>query len=51
MKKQYVAPEFEIVRILLNDICNGVVHTSFEDGGQNHGWGFDGDEDDDFPGD
>lgn len=48
MKKEYKTPEFEVVKFILEDVCNQVVHTSFEHGGGNSGWGFGDDEDDDF---
>lgn len=48
MKKEYAAPEFSVVRFKMEDVMGAVVHTSFEQGGQNSGWTFNDDDDDIF---
>ena len=51
MKREYVTPDLEIVAFLLNNVCNDVIHSSYENGGYNYGWGFGNDDDDDDFGD
>lgn len=46
MRKEYIVPELEIVAFTLNSVCSDVIHSSFEHGGNNPGWGL-GDDDDD----
>lgn len=47
LKKEYTVPELEIIAFTLNSVCADVIHSSFEKGGNNSGWGFDNDDDDD----
>lgn len=51
LKKEYIEPELDIVKLSFGNLCGDVVHTSFEEGGHNSGWGFDDDDDDDNFGD
>ena len=46
MKKDYITPDFEIITFHLENVCNGVIHASFENGGDNSGWEFNDDFDD-----
>lgn len=50
LKKQYEAPEMELISFCMSSVLRDVIHTSpeFERGGQNRGWTFNDDGDDYF---
>lgn len=48
MKKEYNAPELELIALILNGVCSDVIHTSFEKGGGNTGWTWNDKDDEDF---
>lgn len=48
MKKEYNAPELELIALILNGVCSDVIHTSFEQGGGNTGWTWNDKDDEDF---
>ncbi len=47
MKKEYNTPDLEIISFSLQGVLSDVVHSSFERGGENTGWNFNDDNDDD----
>lgn len=46
LKKEYNAPELELIALILDGVCAEVIHSSFEHGGNNSGWNWNDDDDD-----